>query len=251
MNFSVTLSDSSVWNATLAQAAISNLPAGYFLAQIGEYQQADSGYPAVIVLHDEADTVFEDQWQYYLYAINYGMLKNNVAHLMGDTKAYMNGSGLYDSNEPRENLIMNEDLGEPHPFYDKLRTNALNTHAARDFDNVYYQIACLNGQAYPPMKLNKVRPKSVADIDSGLVTMDDYLYTPKSHPFYFIACNNFNIKADKTTAIQPFDGGIVRDYMPSNDIYSFMPLVTHHTEPVLSKKSLWKKVSAYQIPYRR
>ena len=218
-----------------------NLPAGYFLAQIGEYQQAPSGNPAVIVLEDEANTVFDDQWQISLWAHNFGMLKNNVASLMGYAKALMNNSsGIGNAEEPRENVITGEKLGYPHPYLDKLRTFALATHAVRDYDATRYQVWAQDGANPPQMKPGKARPRSIADIDNGMVKASDYLYNPQETPWAFFACSNFRTVPGGTT-ISPFAGGLTYDWTPKPDEpFTWFPLANHHSAPLLSLKSLWK-----------
>lgn len=232
---------------------ISLVPEGYFLAQIGEYQQAPSGNPAVIVLHDEADTVFEDQWQLALYAWNFGMLKNNVAALMGSAKALMNKTGIDNPEEPRENIISGATVpGLPHPWLDKLRTFARATHAVRDYDSTYYQVWTMDGARPPLMKPGRIPPRSVEDIDAGLVRASDYVYSPQFTTWAFMACNNFRTLPGNQTSISPFAGGITYPWTPAPDeIYTWFPLTSHHTAPVLSPKSLWTRVDRYQNPYRR
>lgn len=230
-----------------------NLPAGYFLAQIGEHQQAPSGNPAVIPLRDLADTVYNEQWQLFHYAHNFGMLKNNVCNPFGYFAALANKTGLGNPNEPKRNYIMEEDLDAPRDFWiDKLRTFSLNTHAVRDYSENYYQVWTMNGAINPIMKPGKPPPSSVADIDSGKVKSTDYVFNPKETLYAFLICNNFNTKLGNLTTISPFAGGIKYDWTPDpNEIYTFAPLVSKHKEPVLSLKSLWTKVLVYPSPYRR
>lgn len=230
-----------------------NLPDGYFLAQIGEYQQAPSGNPAVITLRDWADTVFNDQWQLYFYAVNFGMLKNNVSRCMGNTTELMNSTGVSDPGEPRRNAILEEDMNSLHfPYLDKLRTDALNCHAVRDYDDKYYQVWTMDGSHDPIMADGAVRPKTVTDVDKGLVRASSYFYRPETSLFAFIIPNNFNTKPGNLTTISPFPGGLKYSWTPDpNEVYTFFPLVSRRKEPVLSEKRLWKKVSTYQSPYRR
>lgn len=229
-----------------------NIPLGYSLYQIGEYQVAPSGNPAVILLHDEADTVFDDDWQMYLYIINFGMRKNNVSSLMGSSKALMNNSTGIGGSVEREDLISGQNLGAAHPYLDKLRTFSRNTHACKDLGNGTLQLLLMDGRFPPPMKPGRPRPGSIEEIDNGRVTVDDYLYTPKSHPHLFLVCNNFNIKPGGVTTISPFPNGLLYDWTTArNEIYTFFPFVTHHTVPVISDKSLWTKVSSIGNPYRR
>src|SRR3990172_624189 len=89
-----------------------NLPPGYFLAQIGEHQQASSGNPAVIVLYDAPDTIFDQQWQYFVYAANKAMQLNSIIALMGDSKWGFNNGHGFGGDEQLNNYLTN-DVGHP------------------------------------------------------------------------------------------------------------------------------------------
>lgn len=228
------------------------LPAGYFLAQIGEYQTAPSGNPAVIPLRDSPDTIFNEQWQLSMYAHNFGMAKNNVADLMGNQKAFMNGTGVGDPNNPRANFITEEDMNADLPRLKKLITCALNTHAVRDYDDTHYQVWTMDGTKDPLMIAGATKPTSVDDIDSGRVKSSDYVYSPFKSLFAFVVPNNFNTKPGNLTTISPFPNGLQYPWTPEPDeIYQFFPLVSMKPEPVLSEKSLWRRVTTYPPYYRR
>lgn len=228
------------------------LPAGYKLAQIGEYQQAPSGNPAVIVLRDQPDTIFTEQIQYFLYAHNSRMQKNNVADLMGNWKAFMNGTGVGDEKDPRRNYILGEDLSSKDlPRIPKLITCALNTHAVRDYDNKYYQVWTIDGSK-DPETITGILPRSIADIDSGKVSSIDYKYNPMMTPYAFIIPNNYNTKPDDQSTISPFPHGVQYSWtVEPKEIYQFLPLISMKKEPVLSEKKYWREVLTYKPYYRR
>ena len=228
------------------QVDYSYVPAGYSLAQIGEYHQASSGNPAVIVLNDAPDTIFDKQKQLFVYAINFGVKIAAVASLFGESKALTNTR-----DDERASYLLGTSLNAQPPRIDKLRTFDRNTHAVRDYNSTIYQVWTMNGNQDPPMKPGKVRPSSVDDINSGRVKATDYLYNPQETLFAFMVCNNFNTKPGNQTAISPFPNGILYDWTPSPlEPYTFFPLISK--EPViLSKKELWTRVSNYQNPYRR
>jgi len=137
-------------------------------------------------------------------------------------------------------------------WIDKLRTFSRNTHAVRDYNADYYQVWTMDGAGNPIMKPGKLPPSSVIDIDSGKVKSTDYLYNPMETLFAFLICNNFNTKPGNLTTISPFSGGIKYSWTPDpNEIYTFCPLVSKHSSPVLSHKGLWTRVSEYKSPYRR
>ncbi len=236
----------------------SELPEGYFLAQIGEYQQAKSGNPAVITLRDWADTVYSKQWQLFHYAHNFGMMKNNVMNPFGFEAALANKTGLYNPKSPKRNWVQLENLNKEDFWIDKLRTFSLNTHAVRDYDAQNYQVWTMDGSKDPIMKidpttgLRKPFPSSVEDIDSGKVKSTDYVHNPQETLYAFLVCNNFNTKTGGQTTISPFAGGLKYPWSPDPDEpFLFVPLVSRRQEPVLSLKSMWRKVSYYPSPYRR
>src|SRR5687768_10079293 len=83
---------------------------------LGEVRDcAQQGCPAVMVLQDNPDTIFDQQWQFFLYAINPGMSPNAISTLMDDTTALMNNTGVGDPNNPRANYITSENLNNPPP----------------------------------------------------------------------------------------------------------------------------------------
>lgn len=233
--------------SVLLSSRSQRIPDGYFLAQIGEYQTAPSGNPAVIMIHDQADTIYTKEWQLALYCHNFGMLKNNVCNMMDSAAALMNKTGvnLY------ANHILGENLKERDPWLDKFRLFARGTYAVRDYDSDHYQVWAMDGENPPQMKPRKAAPISVADIESGLVKSEDYLYNPKETLFAFMVPNNFNNKGGGVTTISPFPGGLIYDWTPSPlEPYQFFPVSTRRS-PILSPKTLWTKVDTYQNPYRR
>jgi hypothetical protein len=203
--------------------------AGTQLYQYGEDEQvlggvrscAAAGCPAVMVLSDNPDTVFDQQWQFFLYAINPGMSPNAISALMGDAKALMNNTGVGDPNNPRADYIQGEHLGDPEPRLDKLRTFARNIHSGMEVGNDL-QLKTFDGNNPPPLKPGKTYPNSLAE-----VKLDDYLITPQTNLEMFLVCNNIRSKPGDQTSIFPFDNGGRYDWTPEPaEMYSFFPLVS-------------------------
>jgi hypothetical protein len=230
----------------------SSLPEGYSLYQCGEDIQvlggvrgcASIGCPAVMLLQDAPDTIFTDQWMYYLYAINIKMNIAAVQALAGCRKALMNPSGVGDPCS-RRNVLGGGDLDQPYPRLDKLRTFSRNTHACREFDADTLQILTMDGNKEPTLKPGRSYPRN-----TGEVNPDDYLYHPKTHPYLFLVCNNIRTKPGNETSVFPFANGALYDWFPYNEPVSFFPLVSKFGT-ILSSKRNWNKVSKYENPYRR
>jgi hypothetical protein len=111
----------------------------------------------------------------------------------------------------------------------------------------------MDGTMPPRMKTGKYLPLMIEDIDNGKITINDYFYTPKSHLFAFLVCNNLKRKqgAKDDTIIFPYDNGLIYDWTPSpSEMYSFFPFVSRR-KGILSEKKYWNKVSTYGNPYRK
>lgn len=211
------------------------LPTGYSLYQYGDDFQclgsarscASGGCPAVMVLPDERtaapDTIFTEQWQYYVYAINMGMNESAIIALMGDAKALFNNTGFGNPDKPVNNYISGKTGYAKDPRLDKLRTFALNTHALkRSGDKLL--LLTMDGTKNPPLKPGRSYPRSKAEINP-----DDYLYLPETHRYLFLDCTNVRWKPSTSgqfLAYGPFANGLVRPWIGDGKIHSFMPLVS-------------------------
>jgi len=225
------------------------------LYQYGEDEQvlgevrgcAAGGCPAVMILKDNPDTIFDKQWQFFLYAINQGMPPNAIIALMGDGKALMNNTGIGDPNSPRANYISGTDLREPEPRLDKLRTFARNIHAGVEMGQDLL-VKTFDGNNPPPLKPGKTYPETLAEVN-----LDDYLITPRTNLEMFLVCNNIKTKPGNQTSIFPFDNGGRYDWTPEpTEMYSFFPLVSKFQ--ILSPLGNWIKIPPGTTPpshYRR
>lgn len=203
---------------------------------------ASQGCPAVMLLHDAPNTIFDRQWQYYLVAINPGMGLNKIASLLGDTKALTN------TKDRTRNYILNENLDAPDcPRLDKLRTFSRNTHLARLEPDGGWTLVTMDGNHPPALKPGKTYPERLEDIRA-----EDYLYTPQSHPHLFLVCNNIQTKIGNQTSVFPFDGGVVQSWTGNTDPYTFFPLVSRFK--VYLNLLNWTQLDVGEVPpnpYRR
>ncbi len=208
---------------------------------------AVQGCPAVMILDDDPNTIFDKQWQFFLYAINPGMAPNAIGGLMGSTKALMNGTGVGNPQARRANYIEREDLDAPDPRLDKLRTFARNIHTGTEV-GTDLEVKTFDGNFPPPLKPGKTYPATLADVN-----LDDYLITPRTNLEMFLVCNNIRTKIGNQTSISPFDNGGQYDWTPEPmELYSFFPLVSRSR--VLSPLANWIKIpSGSPLPsyYRR
>jgi len=200
-----------------------------------------------MVLNDNPDTIFDKQWQFFVYAINPGMPQNAIIALMGDSKALMNNTGIGGSNGPRANYITGQDLDAPAPRLDKLRTFARNIHTGMEVGNDL-QVMSFDGNNPPPLKPGKTYPETLAEVN-----VDDYLITPRTNLELFLVCSNIKSKPGNETSIFPFDNGGIYDWTPEpTQMYSFFPLVSRFR--ILSPLSNWIKIPPGSTPpshYRR
>lgn len=203
---------------------------------------ASGGCPAVQVLKGDPDIFFDKQWQFFLYAINFGMPKMAIQNLTGNEKALTNAG---DSDQAAM-YITGENLSNPPPRLDKLRTFVRNVHTGTEIGD-FLKVKTFNGNYPPPLKAGRSYPETLSDINP-----DDYLIMPKTHRHMFLVCNN--VKAVSGGSIVfPFSNGIVYDWTGDNDPYVFFPLVSWFSD-VLTPLSKWIKLplnSPIPSPYRR
>ncbi len=234
------------------------LPAGYSLYQMGDDFQAlggaracaVGGCPAVVPLPDERtagpDTIFTEQWQYYVYAINMGMTMSSIIALMGDGKALFNNTGFGNPDKPVNNYLTGR-MGDKDPRLDKLRSFCLNTHAFIPVGDKL-QLLTMNGSINPPLKPGRTYPSSVAEINP-----DDYLYLPQTHRWLFLDCSNVKWKKvdleGNFLAYGPFDNGIQRAWIGDGKMHSFFPLVS--TRINYCPAGDWNRVVRFPSPFRQ
>lgn len=198
------------------------------------------GCPAVMVIRDAPDTILDKQWQFYLVAINQGMRLNNIATLLKRSTALTN-----DPDGGCRNYILGENLGAPEcPRLDKFRTFSRNTHAAVP-EGDRWRLITQNGNQPPALKPGRSYPASL-----DAVRLDDYLFTPATHPYLFLVCNNVQKKPGGMTSVFPFTGGVVRPWLDS-EIYTFFPFVSKFPQYIDPQNWTRLDPGTSVYPYRR
>lgn len=199
---------------------------------------AYGGCPAQVPMltHDQADTWFDLDLQMYLCAINEGMDYSPIMALMGNTKVFMNGTGI-DGPVERNNYISGNTGHQKDPATDKFRSMNLNTHLCKEVDGKIYPLA-LDGKVTPPMKPGRTRPQHPDDAH-----MDDYEITPKTHRWFFIGCTNVKWKPDtQTLDYGPFANGISRPWEPDGLQYTYFPFITTMHKGISTPREWWRKL---------
>ena len=243
-----------------------HVPWGYKIYQLGEdiqlygklRDEASDGCPGIFVTDawDTPDTKFTKEWQLFMYAANVKMRKNNVASLMGDTKFFMNGTGIGNDNEPRVNYILESDMDAPEfPRMDKYRMMVRGLYACRPYDARNLLLWTMNGNNPPLMKPGKRQPRNVQEVEFGLVTIDDYAYNPYTHLFAWHVCNNLKRKNGQIndSTISPFANGATYTWTPDpTQMYTFFPNVTNKARILVERRFMNEVVADfYPSPYRR
>lgn len=224
-----------------------SFPEGYSLYQLKDDYAiwgnprdcAYGGCPAQVPMltHDQADVEFHEAVQMWLMACNEGMDPDAVAALMGNEKVFMNGTGICSTCNKR-NYITGNGEGDKNPYTDKFRSMNLNTHLGRVVDGNMYPLA-LDGRLTPAMKPGRERPHRVEDCH-----IDDYVITPKTHPWFFIRCTNVKWKPDtRTLDYGPFAGGIWKEWMLDDDLpHTYFPFTTTRHTGVATPEEWWRKL---------
>ena len=117
---------------------------------------------------------FTQQWQYYLWAINYKMTPAEASTLMNDNKAFMNGTGINGTN-PRANFLKDENITAALPYMNKCYVCS-NQQVVMNGGIV----ATLDGTKPPLLKSGYSYPSSVSKINPAA-----YYYMPMTHPHLF------------------------------------------------------------------
>jgi hypothetical protein len=176
-----------------------------------------NGVPQVFILDDESMKLTQ-QWQYFIRAINYNMTPQKVAAIFGHFRAFANGTGFGDPNDPRKNYFTGENLdADEFPQLDKIRTCGRSVLTGTESEDSIL-VKTLDGNVPPALKPGKVYPT-----DISRVSIEDYVYTPRTHPWLFFVANN--IQRDGETVPFSDDGGHY-DWMGDNRPYTFLPHVS-------------------------
>ena len=165
----------------------------------GQVPPVLNGAPAVFPLGGEA-VVLTRLWQNYLVAINPGMVKTYVGRLLGNTRAFCNGTGF----PGRANWIDMADIFLEYPRFDKVRTCARSTFKGA-IDGAYLVPEMLDGTTDPP---------------------DPAIINPKLTPWLFFAASNLK----RSGTLFPFDNGSTYSWTPDPlKMFSYLPHVRGKT----------------------
>lgn len=177
------------------------------------------GCPQVFVLLD-VSMIITRQWQYYIRAINYGMDIKRVSAIFGWFRAFANKTGFGQPGTPRKNYFLNEDLDGEDLKFDKIRTCGRSVLTGTEHADSLL-VNMLDGNKPPVLKPGKMYPNDISDVN-----VEDYVYTPRTHPWFFFVANN--IQRDGETVPLSDDGGHY-DWMGDNRPYTFLPHVSRFT----------------------
>lgn len=183
------------------------------------------GCPAVFVLNEPKNKVLlTKDWQYYLIAINYGMMIEDIYLLLDDHLAFCNQTGFANLDNPgRKDYFFSRLNYDEYPRFDKDRTCSRNLLTGEVVgDNL--KVFTMNGNEPPPMKPGKRLPQSISEIN-----LADYLYNPREHRWMFVVANRVTTKPGNMTSVAPFPRGARYDWTGDDYNYSFLPLVSKET----------------------
>ena len=200
------------------------------------------GCPAVFtLLEPNLKVPLTRDWQYYIRAINPGMSPARVAAIFGYFRAFCNGTGLGDPDDPRANFLQNEDLLAPFPQFDKDRTCSRSVMTGT-VDGSFLLAQTFDGNIRPPLKPGRTYPAKLADVD-----LDDYLYAPRTHPWLFFSANIVGERGQ----VVPFPNGAVYAWTGDGAPRTFLPHVSRHqVRYPLSRLRKLTEAEPVPSPYR-
>ena len=212
--------------------------------------------PGVVILKDDPHALINEQWQYYLRAINYNMDLEDVYLLLDWRLAFANQTGFRKPGSPKADYFHRRDLDCKPASLDKVRSCARNVltgtpqysllqtvkamaalagtivkrqttfMAARtsfaslltNASNVL-NVWTFDSQSPPPLKPGRTYPKRIEDVNP-----DDYLYMPETDPEKFLVANIVN----KAGLVVQFPRGGLYAWTGDHTPYSFMPHISNH-----------------------
>lgn len=195
--------------------------------------------PAVFVLKDDPHALMDEQWQYYLRAINPAMDLEDVYLLLDYRLAFANGTGFRKDGSPKADYFHRRDLTLKPPSLDKVRTCSRNCMTGVESyslvqaiqtaivewslsgltTNNVLKVTTFDSRTPPPLKPGRSYPSRVED-----VRPDDYLYSPQTHPWMFVVANIVN----KAGEVVQFPRGGLYPWTGDHTPYSFLPLISNH-----------------------
>lgn len=167
-------------------------------------------YPMVYWWKEESMPISKE-WQLYLCAMNYGMELRYVSALLGNSKAFCNGTGFGDDDE-RQNWILQTNLDSRIlPAFSKCFTCGGAT--VEIVDGV---VTMMDGSRNPELRSDLFYPLT----RQQALDPASYKYLPETHPHLFFACVNVNDDFTPT----PFPNGALYSWYGTTPV-SFLPHV--------------------------
>lgn len=237
--------------------------------------------PAVWVLKDDPHALLAEQHQYFLVAINYLMTLANVYLLLDDHLAFANGTGWPTLDNPgdKQDWLYRRNInnGSKPPALDKVRTTSrsvmtgtpiysalmavrLVVDAARetvagvrsvqtlrqDFRTLItapnlLEVQMFDSRQPPPLKPGRSYPTRVQDVNP-----DDYLMTPRTHPWMFATANIVN----RAGEVVQFPRGAVYPWTGDTTPRSWVPHIYNPSYgPVrYDMRRLWRVPDDQPVP---
>lgn len=213
--------------------------------------------PAVVILKEDPHAFLDEQWQYYLMAINYAMDLEDVYLLLDKSLAFANQTGFRKDGSPKADYFHMKDLQYKPPNLDKVRScvrNVLTGTPQYSLVQTVKDVAALIGSVGkqrigfraarasfasllttasnmlnvwtfdstkpPPLKPGKSYPG-----DIWKVNPDDYLYMPQRDREKFAVANIVNNAGE----VVQFPRGGLYSWTDDHTPYSFIPHISNHS----------------------
>lgn len=233
--------------------------------------------PAVWVLKDDQHVEIDEQWQYALVGANSRMTLENIMLLMDYRLAFANRTGVTNPNDPRADFITDKYTTRKPPQQDKVRSTsrsvltgaqayslavalretfaALGETLARrqsfatlrgsfrqtlTAQNVL-RVTTFDSRQPPPLKPGRSYPGRVQDVNP-----DDYLYSPRTHPWMFLVANIVN----RSGEVVQFPRGAVYPWTGDNTPRSFWFHIANPTygDVTYPLSRLWRVPDNQPVP---
>jgi hypothetical protein len=204
--------------------------------------------PAVFVLKDDPHAVMNQQWQYFIRAMNYNMTTANAFLLLDDHLAFANNTGFVSLDNPgRIDYFFNRTSYTKFPTLDKVRTTSRSILTGTEVYSLRQTLADMvslargalampfrallttapnmlkvkvfDSRQPPPLKPGRSYPTSINNVNP-----DDYLYMPQTNPEMFLVANV--VRPDGTVYQFP-RGATYPWFLDGRTPVSFMPHVAN------------------------